>query len=88
MNSHLKQINAQNNDADDDIDKAATRSRKKLIRRPGTKGGKLPWNSLQNAKTWRHVAQSVFVVINIYICVTFYIWVRFYETGGNSLYLE
>lgn len=88
MNSHLKQINAQNNDADDDIDKAATRSRKKLIRRPGTKGGKLPWNSLQNAKTWRHVVQSVFVVINIYICVTFYIWVRFYETGGNSLYLE
>ncbi|AKJ43726.1 electron transporter YccM [Pragia fontium] len=67
---------------------AANRSRKKLVRRPGTIGGKLPWYDLRNAKLWRHAAQSVFLLINIYICMTFYYWVRFYETGGNSTFVE
>ncbi|WP_082118923.1 4Fe-4S binding protein [Pragia fontium] len=73
---------------DDDIAQAANRSRKKLVRRPGTIGGKLPWYDLRNAKLWRHAAQSVFLLINIYICMTFYYWVRFYETGGNSTFVE
>ncbi|SFC12827.1 4Fe-4S binding protein [Pragia fontium] len=73
---------------DDDIAQAAKRSRKKLVRRPGTIGGKLPWYDLRNAKLWRHAAQSVFLLINIYICITFYYWVRFYETGGNSTFVE
>ncbi|SUB81343.1 Putative electron transport protein yccM [Pragia fontium] len=73
---------------DDDIAQAANRSRKKLVRRPGTIGGKLPWYDLRNAKLWRHATQSVFLLINIYICMTFYYWVRFYETGGNSTFVE
>ncbi|WP_369308652.1 4Fe-4S binding protein [Providencia rettgeri] len=56
-------------------------------RRPGTVGGKLPWNDWRNASTWRKVVQIILLVINLYIGVTFYLWVRYYETGGETLYL-
>ncbi|MTB66823.1 4Fe-4S binding protein [Providencia sp. wls1943] len=56
-------------------------------RRPGTVGGKLPWNDWRNASTWRKVVQITLLAINIYIGITFYYWVRYYETGGATLYL-
>ncbi|WP_436856871.1 4Fe-4S binding protein [Citrobacter tructae] len=56
-------------------------------RRPGTTGGKLPWNDWRNASTWRRATQLLLLAINIYIGITFYYWVRFYETGGATLYL-
>ncbi|CAG9428691.1 4Fe-4S binding protein [Providencia alcalifaciens] len=56
-------------------------------RRPGTIGGKLPWNDWRNASTWRKVVQITLLAINIYIGITFYYWVRYYETGGATLYL-
>lgn len=57
-------------------------------RRPGTIGGKLPWNDWRNATSWRKATQYLLLVINIYIGVTFYYWVRYYETGGTSLYVS
>ncbi|MEX9948195.1 4Fe-4S binding protein [Providencia alcalifaciens] len=56
-------------------------------RRPGTVGGKLPWNDWRNASTWRKVVQITLLAINIYIGITFYYWVRYYETGGATHYL-
>ncbi|EJD6410054.1 4Fe-4S binding protein [Providencia rettgeri] len=56
-------------------------------RRPGTTGGKLPWNDWRNASTWRKVVQFTLLAINLYIGITFYYWVRYYETGGATLYL-
>lgn len=56
-------------------------------RRPGTVGGKLPWNDWRNASTWRKVVQITLLAINIYIGITFDYWVRYYETGGATLYL-
>ncbi|HEQ1858162.1 TPA: 4Fe-4S binding protein [Providencia alcalifaciens] len=56
-------------------------------RRPGTVGGKLPWNDWRNASTWRKVVQITLLAINIYIGITFYYWVRYYETGGATLFL-
>ncbi|TOP24028.1 electron transporter YccM, partial [Vibrio parahaemolyticus] len=56
-------------------------------RRPGTTGGKLPWNDWRNASTWRKVVQFTLLAINLYISITFYYWVRYYETGGATLYL-
>lgn len=55
-------------------------------RRPGTVGGKLPWNDWHNASTWRKVVQITLLAINIYIGITFYYWVRYYETGGATLH--
>lgn len=63
------------------------KSRKRWQRRPGTTGGKLPWNDWRNASTWRKATQWLLMAINIYIGVTFYYWVRYYETGGTSLYV-
>ena len=56
-------------------------------RRPGTTGGKLPWNDWRNASTWRRATQFLLLAINIYIGVTFYYWVRYFETGGTSVYI-
>lgn len=56
-------------------------------RRPGTIGGKLPWNDWRNASTWRKIVQITLLAINIYIGITFYYWVRYYETGGATLFL-
>ncbi|QCJ71288.1 electron transporter YccM [Providencia heimbachae] len=56
-------------------------------RRPGTVGGKLPWNDRRNASSWRKVVQIILLAINVYIGITFYYWVRYYETGGETLYL-
>lgn len=64
------------------------KSRKRWQRRPGTTGGKLPWNDWRNASTWRKATQWLLMAINIYIGVTFYYWVRYYETGGTSLYVS
>ncbi|SUX86217.1 electron transport protein [Citrobacter koseri] len=41
-------------------------------RRPGTIGGKLPWNDWRNASTWRRATQFLLLLINIYIGITFY----------------
>ncbi|HGN1704293.1 TPA: 4Fe-4S binding protein [Providencia rettgeri] len=59
----------------------------RYIRRPGTVGGKLPWNDWRNASTWRKVVQLILLAINVYIGITFYYWVRYYETGGATPYL-
>ncbi|MCW2480956.1 4Fe-4S binding protein [Candidatus Symbiopectobacterium sp. NZEC135] len=61
--------------------------RKRWQRRPGTTGGKLPWNDWRNTLTWRRATQILLLAINIYIGVTFYFWVRYFETGGDSVYL-
>lgn len=56
-------------------------------RRPGTTGGKLPWNDWRNASTWRKATQLLLLATNIYIGITFYFWVRYYESGGASLFV-
>lgn len=56
-------------------------------RRPGTIGGKLPWNDWRNASTWRRATQFLLLLINIYIGITFYFWVRYYETAAASVYV-
>lgn len=63
------------------------KTRKRWQRRPGTTGGKLPWNDWRNASTWRRATQILLLAINIYIGVTFYFWVRYFETAGTSVYL-
>lgn len=88
MNADNSPNNASSIPDHDDIQLAANRSRKKLVRRPGSRGGKLAWHDFRNARLWRHTAQALFVMINIYICVTFYYWVRFYETGGKTTFVE
>ena len=61
---------------------------KRLIKREGTTGGKLPLLHWRNSKLWRYLSQTLFMLINLYIGVTFYYWVRFYETMGQSTYIE
>lgn len=56
-------------------------------RRPGTTGGKLPWNDWRNASTWRKATQLLLLATNIYIGITFYFWVRYYESGGATLFV-
>ncbi|POT57817.1 electron transporter YccM [Citrobacter amalonaticus] len=56
-------------------------------RRPGTTGGKRPWNDWRNASTWRKATQLLLLAINIYIGVTFYYWVRYCESGGATLFV-
>lgn len=63
------------------------KSRTRWQRRPGTTGGKLPWNDWRNATSWRKACQLFLLAINIYIGVTFYYWVCYYETGAASVYL-
>ena len=55
-------------------------------RRPGTIGGKLPWNDWRNALTWRKAVQLLMLAGNVYIGVAFWLWVRYYETGGATPY--
>lgn len=64
------------------------KARKRWQRRPGTTGGKLPWNDWRNALTWRRATQVLLLAINVYIGITFYFWVRYFETGGTSLYMS
>lgn len=35
----------------------------------------------------RHIAQWVFVALNLGLGLQFYVWVRYFESGGHSLYL-
>lgn len=56
-------------------------------RRPGTTGGKLPWNDWRNASSWRKATQFLLLAINIYIGVAFWYWVRYFETAGTSVYI-
>lgn len=63
-------------------------ARKILIKREGTTGGKLPWLSWKNSRTLRHVSQTLFLLINVYIGVLFYFWVTYYETGGAGMYVD
>lgn len=62
--------------------------RKILIKRQGTTGGKLPWLNWQNNRTWRHISQLLFMLINIYIGLTFYFWVKYYQTGGATVFVD
>ncbi|WP_058912590.1 4Fe-4S binding protein [Entomohabitans teleogrylli] len=57
-------------------------------RRPGTIGGKRPWNDWRNALTWRRATQCLMLAINIYIGIAFWFWVRYYETGGASTFVS
>ncbi|MDR1530114.1 MAG: 4Fe-4S binding protein [Burkholderiales bacterium] len=61
-----------------------TRSKKVLFRCAGTVNGILSWRDWRNATTWRHSAQIVFVLLNIYLCAAFYLWVRHFETGATG----
>ncbi|GKX60769.1 4Fe-4S binding protein [Leminorella grimontii] len=63
------------------------KARQRWQRRPGTTGGKLPWNDWRNASTWRRATQFLLLAFNIYIGVAFYFWVRYFETGGASIYV-
>lgn len=56
-------------------------------RRPGTVGGRLPWNDWRNASSWRKATQLFLLAVNIYIGITFWFWVRYYESGGVTPYL-
>ncbi|SPW68554.1 putative electron transport protein [Escherichia coli] len=56
-------------------------------RRPGTTGGKLPWNDWRNATTWRKATQLLLLAMNIYIAITFWYWVRYYETAGSTTFV-
>lgn len=80
-NSHLP-------DFESVVSDATNKDRKILIKREGTTGGKLPWLNWKNSKSWRHVSQTIFLLINVYIGITFYFWVKYYETGGTSLYVD
>ena len=44
----------------------AEKKRTRWQRRPGTTGGKLPWNDWRNATTWRKATQLLLLAINIY----------------------
>ena len=63
------------------------KKRTRWQRRPGTIGGKLPWNDWRNASSWRKATQFLLLALNIYIGVTFYYWVRYFETVGTSVYI-
>ncbi|HAX6707206.1 TPA: 4Fe-4S ferredoxin [Escherichia coli] len=45
----------------------AENKRTRWQRRPGTTGGKLPWNDWRNATTWRKATQLLLLATNIYI---------------------
>ncbi len=64
----------------------AEKKRTRWQRRPGTTGGKLPWNDWRNATTWRKATQLLLLAINIYIAITFWYWVRYYETAGSTTF--
>ena len=55
----------------------AENKRTRWQRRPGTTGGKLPWNDWRNATTWRKATQLLLLAMNIYIAITFWYWVRY-----------
>jgi polyferredoxin len=80
--------NGQSAHSESVISTISPKSRKVLIKRQGTTGGKLPWLSWKNSHTWRHLSQSLFILINSYIGITFYFWVRYYESGGSIPYVE
>lgn len=65
----------------------AEKKRTRWQRRPGTTGGKLPWNDWRNATTWRKATQLLLLAINIYIAITFWYWVRYYETAGSTTFV-
>ena len=65
----------------------AEKKRTRWQRRPGTTGGKLPWNDWRNATTWRKATQLLLLAINIYIAITFWYWVRYYETAGSTTFI-
>lgn len=44
----------------------AENKRTRWQRRPGTTGGKLPWNDWRNATTWRKATQLLLLAMNIY----------------------
>lgn len=59
-----------------------------LIKRPNTVGGKLPLLNWKNGRTWRHISQTIFLLINLYIGITFYFWVRYYETREINAFAD
>ncbi len=65
----------------------AENKRTRWQRRPGTTGGKLPWNDWRNATTWRKATQLLLLAMNIYIAITFWYWVRYYETASSTTFV-
>ena len=65
----------------------AEKKRTRWQRRPGTTGGKLPWNDWRNATTWRKATQLLLLAMNIYIAITFWYWVRYYETASSTTFV-
>ena len=65
----------------------AKKKRTRWQRRPGTTGGKLPWNDWRNATTWRKATQLLLLAMNIYIAITFWYWVRYYETASSTTFV-
>ncbi len=65
----------------------AENKRTRWQRRPGTTGGKLPWNDWRNATTWRKATQLLLLATNIYIAITFWYWVRYYETASSTTFV-
>lgn len=65
----------------------AEKKRTSWQRRPGTTGGKLPWNDWRNATTWRKATQLLLLAMNIYIAITFWYWVRYYETASSTTFV-
>ncbi|STI86897.1 putative electron transport protein [Escherichia coli] len=65
----------------------AENKRTRWQRRPGTTGGKLPWNNWRNATTWRKATQLLLLAMNIYIAITFWYWVRYYETANSTTFV-
>ncbi|MDR1661082.1 MAG: hypothetical protein LBR95_01435, partial [Azoarcus sp.] len=61
-----------------------TSSKKVLLRRAGTMNGILSWRDWRTATTWRRAAQTVLVLLNIYLCAAFYFWARHFETGATG----
>jgi polyferredoxin len=52
--------------------------KKKLIRR----------SAPDRSQRVRHVAQTLFIILNCWIAAQFYLWVRYFERGGHGLYVS
>ena len=53
-------------------------ARNKLVRRA----------SSDRSQYIRHIAQWLFVALNLWIGAQFYLWVRYFERGGNAIYVS
>lgn len=61
-----------------DCDTPGARTVKKLSRR----------RFQDRSQRFRHGVQTAFVLLNLWIGTQFFLWVRYYQTGGQSLYVN